>query len=142
MLQISGYFHVILRKAHDGKLPPGHLDSPGLGGDHNFFAACLKYAPVVFDAEKTISLQRENRHTEEEISRQPKLLHNALRFRLIMRFLIGLMAFHSKLYENTAGPITRLLVVGLVVDDAAAPVDLLQQDHPHKLMGKSHCRKA
>ena len=142
MLHISCNFHIILRKALDGKISPGHFDAPGLGGDQNFFPARLQDSPMILNTEETISLQGENRHAKKEIPWQLQPVHEALRFRFVMRFLIGLMAFHSKLYEKTAGPIPRLLVVRLVVHDPVAPVDLLQQDHPHQLMGKGHPGKA
>ena len=36
----------------------------------------------------------------------------------------------------------RLLVIGLSGNDPVAPVHLLQQYHPHQLMGKRHLREA
>lgn len=138
MLHKSGNFHIILCKTHNGEFSPGDLDSPGLCAHHDFFTAGMNNAPMIFDAEKTIALQGENRYSKEEISWKLKAFYHTPGLWLFMRFRIGLLAFHSKLYENTAGPIPPLLMVGLVVDDAIAPVNLLHQNHTHQLVGKGH----
>lgn len=38
--------------------------------------------------------------------------------------------------------VTKLFVVGFVVHDAVAAVDLLQEDHLHQLMGEGHSGEA
>ena len=43
---------------------------------------------------------------------------------------------HTISYPNAKK--THLFVIRLPVHDPVAPVHLLQQDHPHQLMGKGH----